>query len=67
MSRRIAVLFLMIIRLLAFGTNACSNASTSPTFPPENAKIKMWITLSNNPDAPQVTTLTPAQTAQARL
>ncbi|MDD5501245.1 MAG: hypothetical protein PHH57_06140 [Candidatus Omnitrophica bacterium] len=67
MSRKIAVPFLMIFVLMAFGTNACSNASTSPTFSPENARVRMWITLSNNPDDPQVTTLTSAQTAQARL
>jgi len=67
MSRKIAALFLMIFALLAFGTNACSNTSGSSIFSPENAKIKIWITLSNNPDDPQVTTLSSAQTAQARL
>jgi len=67
MSRKIAALFLMIFALLAFGTNACSNTSSSSTFSPENARVRMWLTLSNNPDDPQVTTLTSAQTAQARL
>ncbi len=67
MSRKITVPFLMIFALLAFGTSACSNASTSSTFSPENARIKMWITLSSNPDEPHLTTLTSAQTAQARL
>jgi hypothetical protein len=67
MRKKVVVLFLAIFILLAVGASACSNASTSPTFLPENAKIKIWITLSNNPDDSQVTTLTSAQTAQARL
>jgi hypothetical protein len=57
----------MVFVLLALITNACSNASNNSTFSPENAKVKMWITLGNNPDDPPVTILTSIQTAQARL
>lgn len=46
---------------------ACSNSGSTTDRTPVIPKIKMWITLSNNPDDPHLTTLTSAQTAQAKL
>ncbi len=53
--------------LLVLGLSACGGGTESTPGVPTIAKVRMWITLSNNPDAPPVTTLTPEQTAQASI
>ena len=53
--------------LLVLGLSACGGGTESTPGVPTIAKVRMWITLNNNPDAPPVTTLTPEQTAQASI
>jgi hypothetical protein len=53
--------------LLVLGLSACGGGTESTPGVPTIAKVRMWITLSNNPDAAPVTTLTPEQTAQASI
>jgi hypothetical protein len=61
-------LFSLILVSLVLGLGACggSNDAKSPTVP-AIAKVRLWITLSGNPDDPPVTTLTPEQTVQANI
>lgn len=57
-----------ILALLVLGLSACGGGTTgSAPSAPTIAKVRMWITLSNDPDAPSVTTLTPEQTSQASI
>jgi hypothetical protein len=63
---------LMMLALLLPGLSACAggdkagDTSIAPGAP-TIAKVRIWITLSNNPDATPVTTLTPEQTVQASI
>ena len=58
----IAVLVLPVLFFSACGGNNVKAPSA-----PAIAKVRMWLTLSGNPDDPPVTTLTPEQTAQASI
>jgi hypothetical protein len=62
---------LIILTLLIPGINACGGGNAENTIntpgTPTIAKVKMWLTLSNNPDATPVTTLSPEQTVQASI
>jgi len=59
--------------MLILGLAACSSgAAPAPSGSeqagaPAIAKVRLWLTLSNNPDAPPVATLTPEQTIQASI
>ncbi len=59
--------FVILVLLLGAcgGSGSTGGGSTSST--PAIAKVRLWLTLSNNPDATQVTTLTPEQTVQASI
>jgi len=59
---------MMVIIFLVLALSACGNTASTPNAPaPAIAKVRIWLTLGNNPDAPPVTTLTPEQTAQASI
>ena len=64
------LLCLIVLALLLPGLSACSgkagDTSNEPGAP-AIAKVRLWLTLSNNPDATPVTTLTPEQTVQASI
>jgi len=64
MKRRLIIS--LVMALLVLGLSACGGTGSTPNAP-TIAKVRMWITLSNNPDASPVTTLTPEQTAQASI
>jgi hypothetical protein len=51
---------------LVLGLSACCGTGVKSEVP-TIAKVRMWITLSNNPDTPPVTILTPEQTARASI
>jgi hypothetical protein len=57
--------------MLLFGLSACGGGNgtgtTSTPNAPTIAKVRIWVTLSNNPDAQAVTSLTSAQTVQASI
>jgi hypothetical protein len=61
-------LLLLILVSLVLGLCACggSNDAGSPSAP-VIARVRLWITLSGNPDDPPETTLTPEQTLQANI
>jgi hypothetical protein len=65
------LLCLIILALLVPGVSACGggNAENTQNAPgtPAIARVRIWITLSNDPDAPPVTILTPEQTVQASI
>jgi len=65
MKRRLMIS--LVMALLILGLSACGGGTESTPNAPMIAKVRMWITLSNSPDAPPVTTLTPEQTAQASI
>jgi hypothetical protein len=59
---------MMVIIFLVLALSACGNTASTPNAPaPAIAKVRIWLTLGNNPDAPPLTTLTPEQTAQASI
>jgi hypothetical protein len=57
--------------MLLFGLSACSGENSTGTSStpgtPTIAKVRIWVTLSNNPDDAPVTMLTSAQTVQASI
>ena len=64
-------LLVTVAAMLLFGLSACgggngTGTSSTPSAP-TIAKVRIWVTLSNNPDAATVTTLTSAQTVQANI
>lgn len=64
MKKRLLCSCITVLVLLVSGLSACSGGDTgSTTSAPAIARVRMWITLGNNPDAASVTTLTPEQTA----
>jgi hypothetical protein len=71
MKKWLLFLFITIIALVLPGLSACGGGNTGDTSnapgAPTIAKVRMWLTLSKNPDAPSVTTLTPEQTVQASI
>ena len=70
MKKCLSLLCVMLAVLLIPVLVACSGgggAGSSQPTPPAIAKVRIWLTLSNNPDASPVTTLTPEQTAQASI
>lgn len=70
MKKRLLLSCLAIIAILLLTLSACGGSGgTTGSTPsaPAIAKVKIWLTLSNNPDAPPVTTLTPEQTVQASI
>ena len=62
-------LLVTVVAMLLLGFSACGGGSDTGSTPsaPAIYKVRMWVTLSNNPDAPSVTTLTSAQTVQASI
>jgi hypothetical protein len=56
----------LVLPVLLFSACGSGNNVKAPSAP-AIAKVRMWITLSSNPDDPPVTTLTPEQTAQASI
>ena len=56
---------LAVAVVLVLTLSGCSGNDTSST--PTIAKVRIWLTLSNNPDDVHVTTLTPAQTVQTSI
>jgi hypothetical protein len=59
-----------VAAMLLFGLSACggeNSTGTSTPSAPTIAKVRIWVTLSNNPDAEPVTSLTSAQTVQASI
>ena len=74
MRKYLTILCVLIITVIVLGLTACggggtgsSSTSTNQPAAPAIAKVRMWLTLSSNPDAPPVTTLTPEQTVQASI
>jgi len=73
MRKYLAFWCVLIAATLALGLVGCggggagSGTTSSQQAAPAIAKVKIWLTLSNNPDAPPVTTLTPEQTGQASI
>jgi hypothetical protein len=69
MKKWLSLSCMTVIAFLVLGLSACGGGTAStPTAPaPSIAKVRIWLTLSNNPDAPSVTTLTPEQTAKASI
>jgi len=61
----LAVTVILIMTLTACGGDGGTTDSTPSV--PAIAKVRLWLSLSNNPDATQVTTLTPEQTVQASI
>ena len=64
-------LLVTVAVMLLFGLSACgggngTGTSSTPSAP-TIAKVRIWVTLSNNPDAAPVTSLTSAQTVQASI
>ena len=71
MKKWLLFLFITIVASLVLELSACSSGSStsignSPSTP-TIAKVRIWVTLSNNPDAAPVTSLTSAQTVQASI
>jgi hypothetical protein len=68
MKKLLLCLFLVTLLLPVFsacgGKGGESNVTTAT---PAIAKVRLWLTLTNSPDAAAVTTLTPEQTAQASI
>ncbi len=64
-------LWVTVAAMLLFGLSACGGGNgmgtSSTPSAPTIAKVRMWLTLSNNPDAQAVTTLTSVQTVQASI
>ena len=71
MKKYLLFLFITFLVSLVLGLSACGNRSSNSTGSsssvPKIAKVRIWVTLSNNPDAEQVTSLTSAQTVQASI
>jgi len=74
MRKYLTILCVLIITVIVLGLTACggggtgsNSTSTNQPAAPAIAKVRMWLTLSSNPDAPPVTTLTPEQTVQASI
>ncbi len=74
MKRFLMFLSMVIIAMLVPGLAACggggtggSTTSNNQPVAPAIAKVRIWLTLSNNPEGPPVTTLTPEQTVQANI
>jgi hypothetical protein len=69
MKRSLIFLCTVVAAWLVLGLAACSGGTAStPAAPaPAIAKVRIWLTLNNNPDASPVTTLTSEQTAQASI
>jgi hypothetical protein len=73
MRKYLTFLCVLIVATLVLGLAACggggagSGTTSSQPAAPSIAKVKIWLTLSNNPDAPPVTMLTPEQTIQASI
>lgn len=61
----LAVTVILILTLSACGGGGGTTDSTPSA--PAIAKVRLWLTLSGDPDAPKVTTLTPEQTVQANI
>jgi hypothetical protein len=53
--------------VLVMALSACSGSVGDTSSTPTIAKVRIWLTLSNNPDDVHVTTLTPTQTVQASI
>jgi len=64
-------LLVTVIAMILFNLSACGggNGTSTSSIPsaPTIAKVRIWVTLSNNPDATLVTSLTSAQTVQASI
>jgi hypothetical protein len=64
-------LLVTVAAMLLFSLSACSSGSSTSTgnspSAPTIAKVRIWVTLGNNPDAAPVTSLTSAQTVQASI
>jgi hypothetical protein len=62
-------LLVTVAAMLLLGLSACGGGGTTGNSPsaPAIVKVRMWVTLSNNPDAQAVTTLTSEQTVQASI
>lgn len=71
MKKWLLFLFITIVASLVLGLSACSSGNSTSTGNSPNApaiaKVRIWVTLSNNPDAAPVTSLTSAQTVQASI
>ncbi len=64
-------LLITFTAMLLFGLSACGGGNVTGTSStpsaPTIAKVRIWVTLSNNPDAAPVTSLTSAQTVQSSI
>jgi hypothetical protein len=70
MKKWLSLLCLVVTAILILTLSSCGGGGgTTDNTPstPAIAKVRMWLTLSNNPDAPYVTTMTQEQTAQASI
>jgi hypothetical protein len=67
MKRGILVSLVAVASLLTLGVISCGGRNEPSAFSDfeTTSKIKLWVTLDNNPDSSSVTTLTSAQTTQA--
>jgi len=61
------IMAMLVVSLTACGGGGTSSSTSNNQAAPAIAKVRIWLTLSNNPDAPPVTTLTPEQTVQASI
>jgi hypothetical protein len=62
----VTVMAMILFNLSACGDGNGTGASSTPSAP-TIAKVRIWVTLSNNPDAAPVTSLTSAQTVQSSI
>jgi hypothetical protein len=73
MKKWLSLSCMMVVTLLVLGLSACSGGNSSSTSTgnttgaPAIARVRMWLTLNDDPNAPPVTTLTPEQTVQASI
>ena len=63
---KVLIALCLVAVILVLGLSACGGGDGKTTAP-AIAKVRMWITLSSDPDATPVTTLTPEQTVQASI
>ena len=70
MKKCLSLFYVILTGLLILGMAGCGGGDDTDSGQPAApaiAKVKIWLTLDNNPDATPVVTLTPEQTLQASI